>query len=50
MSLVWLFKTLLGTLLLPPANGLALLGLAGLCRRRRWAFGLAVLARIGRMR
>jgi uncharacterized SAM-binding protein YcdF (DUF218 family) len=44
MSLVWLFKTLLGTLLLPPANGLALLALAGLFRRRRWAFGLAVLA------
>jgi uncharacterized SAM-binding protein YcdF (DUF218 family) len=44
MSLAWLFKTLLGTLLLPPANGLALLGVAGLFRRRRWAFGLAVLA------
>ena len=44
MSLVWLFKTLLGTLLLPPANGLALLGVAGVFRRRRWAFGLAVLA------
>ena len=34
----------LGTLLLPPANGLALLGVAGLLRRRRWAFGLAALA------
>jgi uncharacterized SAM-binding protein YcdF (DUF218 family) len=44
MSLAWLFKTLLGTLLLPPANGLALLGVAGVFRRRRWAFGLAVLA------
>ncbi|TXG97946.1 MAG: YdcF family protein [Rhodocyclaceae bacterium] len=46
MSLAWLFKTLLGTLLLPPANGLALLGVAGLFRRRRWAFGLAVLATV----
>src|SRR5574343_1736303 len=46
MSLAWLFKTLLGTLLLPPANGLALLGVAGVFRRRRWAFGLAVLATV----
>jgi uncharacterized SAM-binding protein YcdF (DUF218 family) len=44
MSFAWLFKTLFGTLLLPPANGLALLGIAGLYRRRRWAFGLAVFA------
>lgn len=46
MSLAWLFKTLLGTLLLPPANGLVLLGVAGVFRRRRWAFGLAVLATV----
>lgn len=44
MSTSLLLKYLLGTLLLPPANGLLLLGLAGLCRRRRWAFGLAVFA------
>ena len=44
MSFAWLFKTLIGTLLLPPANGLLLLGVAGLYRRRRWAFGLVVLA------
>ena len=44
MSFAWLIKTLLGGLLLPPANGLALLCLAGLYRRRRWAFGLAAVA------
>lgn len=43
MTTAWLLKNLLGVLLLPPGNGLALLGLAGLFRRRRWAFGLAVL-------
>ena len=43
MSFAWLFKTLIGTLLLPPANGLLLLGVADLYRRRRWAFGLIVL-------
>ncbi|MDP3538017.1 MAG: YdcF family protein [Azonexus sp.] len=43
MSIAWFLKNLLGTLLLPPANGLLLLGIAGLFRRRRWAFGLAVL-------
>jgi len=42
MSIAFLFKNLLGTLLLPPGNGLLLLGLAALCRRRRWAFGLAL--------
>mgnify|MGYP000514679141 CR=1 FL=1 len=46
MSLAWLFKTLLGTLLLPPGNGLALLAVAGLYRRRRWAFGLALAASV----
>lgn len=43
MSATWLLKNMLGTLLLPPANGLLLLLLAGIFRRRRWAFGLAVL-------
>lgn len=41
---VWLFKNLLGTLLLPPANALLLLALAGVFRKRRWSFGLAVFA------
>jgi uncharacterized SAM-binding protein YcdF (DUF218 family) len=35
-------KGLLGTLLLPPTNGLLLLILAALFHRRRWAFGLAL--------
>ena len=42
MSSVFLFKNLLGTLLLPPTNGLLLLLVAALFRRRRWAFGLAL--------
>ena len=42
MSIAFLCKMLLGTLLLPPANGLLLLGLAALFRQRRWAFGLAL--------
>lgn len=42
MSSVFLFKNLLGTLLLPPANGLLLLLVAALFRKRRWAFGLAL--------
>lgn len=41
--LAWLLKTILATLLLPPGNGLALLGLAALRRKRRWAFGVALL-------
>ena len=44
MADVWLFKNLLGTLLLPPANALLLLAVAGVFRRRRWSFGLAVVA------
>lgn len=44
LSIVWMFKNVIATLLLPPANGLLLLLLAGLFRRRRWAFGLAVFA------
>lgn len=44
MSLAWALKNLIATLLLPPANGLLLLCLAGFFRRRRWAFGLAILA------
>lgn len=44
MTSAWFLKNLIATLLLPPANGLLLLGLAGLFRKRRWAFGLAVLA------
>lgn len=39
----WFLKTVIGSLLLPPTNALLLLGLAGLFRKRRWAFGLAVL-------
>ncbi|MDR2187598.1 MAG: YdcF family protein [Azonexus sp.] len=42
MSTVWFLKNLLATLLLPPANGLCLLALAGLLRKRRWAGALAV--------
>ena len=42
MSLAWTLKLLISLLLLPPGNGLALLCLAGVFRRRRWAFGLAV--------
>jgi len=42
MSTIFLFKNLLGTLLLPPANGLLLLLVAALFRRRRWAFGVAL--------
>lgn len=38
----WWLKTILACLLLPPGNGLALLGLAALQRRRRWAFGVAL--------
>lgn len=43
MSLLWFLKNLLGSLLLPPGNGLLLLAFAGIFRKRRWAFGLAVL-------
>lgn len=43
MSSAWFLKSLIGSILLPPANGLLLLGLAALFRRRRWAFGLALL-------
>lgn len=41
MSAAWFVKDLLVILLLPPGNGLLLVCLAGLFRRRRWAFGLA---------
>jgi uncharacterized SAM-binding protein YcdF (DUF218 family) len=44
MSLAWTLKILISTLLLPPGNGLALLCIAGIFRRRRWAFGLAAAA------
>lgn len=43
MTAAFLLKNLLGTLLLPPSNGLLLLFLAGIFRKRRWAFGVAVL-------
>ncbi|MCL2345103.1 MAG: YdcF family protein [Desulfobulbus sp.] len=43
MPAAWLLKNLFATLLLPPANGLLLLALAGLFRRRRWAAGLATV-------
>lgn len=42
MTSAWFLKTLLGSLILPPFNALLLLGLAGIFRRRRWAFALAV--------
>lgn len=42
MSIAFLLKNLLGALLLPPTNGLLLLGLAALCRKRHWALGLAL--------
>ena len=41
METAWFLKSLLVALLMPPGNGLLLLGVAGLFRRRRWAFGLA---------
>ncbi len=44
MSIVWVLKTLFGTLLLPPGNGLLLLAVAAIFRRRHWAFGLALSA------
>lgn len=44
MSFAWTIKLLISTLLLPPTNGVFLLCIAGLFRRRRWALGLAVLA------
>jgi len=44
MTTAWLLKTLFGTAFLPPTNALLLLGLAGIYRKRRWAFGLAVFA------
>jgi uncharacterized SAM-binding protein YcdF (DUF218 family) len=43
MSVAWSFKEILVALLLPPGNGLFLICVAGLFRRRRWAFGLAAL-------
>ncbi|MBT9522479.1 MAG: YdcF family protein [Dechloromonas sp.] len=46
MSFAWTLKILISTLLLPPGNGLALLCVAGVFRRRRWAFGLAVTATV----
>ena len=42
MSIAFILKNLFGTLLLPPANGLLLLGLAALFRRRPWAFRLGL--------
>ncbi len=46
MSLAWALKILFSTFLLPPGNGLLLLCLAGVFRRRRWAFGLAAFATV----
>ncbi len=43
MSAAWLLKDLVSILLLPPANGLVLLAVAGLWCRRRWAFAVAAL-------
>lgn len=44
MTSAWLLKTLIGAAFLPPTNALLLLGLAGIYRKRRWAFGLAMFA------
>jgi len=44
MSTAPLLKDILVTFLLPPGNGLLLLCVAGLFRRRRWAFGMAAFA------
>lgn len=43
MTLTLLLKGVLAAGILPPGNGLLLLGLAAVYRRRRWAFGLAML-------
>lgn len=43
MTFAFLLKNLLGTLLLPPANGLLLLAGAAALRRRRGALALALL-------
>ena len=43
MTFAWFLKQCVAALLLPPGNGLFLLLLAGLFRRRRWAPGVAVL-------
>lgn len=43
MSIALFLKSLLSSLLLPPGNGLLLMAIAGLGRRRRWAFSLAFL-------
>ncbi len=42
MFSAFFLKNLLGSLLLPPTNGLLLLSLAALFRRRRWSFALAL--------
>lgn len=42
MTFAWFLKILLSSLLLPPGNGLALLVLASLRRRKPWAFGMAM--------
>jgi uncharacterized SAM-binding protein YcdF (DUF218 family) len=44
MTIVWFIKNLFGALLLPPGNGLLLLGIAGVFRKKRWAFGLSLVA------
>ena len=44
MSIVWFIKNLFGALLLPPGNGLLLLGIAGVFRKKRWALGLSLFA------
>jgi uncharacterized SAM-binding protein YcdF (DUF218 family) len=46
MSIAWTLKILISTLLLPPGNGLLLLVVAGIFRRRRWAFGVALAATV----
>ncbi|MBS1144282.1 MAG: hypothetical protein H6R14_1688 [Proteobacteria bacterium] len=44
MSFAWTLKLIVSSLLLPPGNGLAMLLVAAIFRRRRWAFGLAAAA------
>ena len=46
MSLLWFLKNFFGSLLLPPGNGLLLMAIAGIFHKRRWAFGLALVAGI----
>lgn len=46
MDTAWLLKNLIATFLLPPGNGLLLLGLGLAFRRRRWAFALVLMGAV----